>query len=293
MATLFHYCSNTAFLSIVSSHKIYASEFTLSNDVLEGKWIKEVVQDYCRERELSYFHSTTIIEEVETLTGWLGAAGICLSQEDDLLSQWRAYSSNGSGVSIGFDQNCFGVEGSGLPSLQPIIYTPSAQKQAIKGPMDRAIDLVKRGAIASVRSRTILALAGRTDDDKRELSEIDKEFQRTVFELFPLLYILKNPAFQEEKEWRSISLILPPNKLFPDTDSEGAGWHLNHMEFRALVDRIIPYKEFSLDTTLGRPVIREIVLGPRNVTPVGVIEAALLRYGWSGVTVRKSTASYR
>jgi ribosomal protein S16 len=293
MAVLYHYCSNAAFLSIISTHKIYASEFTLSNDILEGKWIREVVQRYCNEKNVSFYNANTIIEEVDKLTSFLGAAGICLSQEGDLLSQWRAYSTNGSGVSIGFDQSCFGVDGSPLPSLQQIIYEPTDQKKLIQNRMDRAIELVGKGAIGSGRIRSLLETAGQSEHDKREKQALDREFLVEIFALFPHFYILKNPAFQEEREWRSVTLIIPQNNVNPDAESEGSGWYLNQMDFRALADRIVPHKEFSLDNNLGSSVICEVILGPRNVTPVRVVEAALLHHGWKGVPVRKSTASYR
>ena len=282
MTTLYHYCSNAAFLSIISTHRIFASEFTLSNDILEGKWIREVVEQYCREKNVPFYDTNTIVGEVDKLTSFLGAAGICLSEEGDLLSQWRAYSSNGSGISIGFDKSCFGVEGSPLPSLQPIIYEATAQKRLIQDRMDRAIELVGRGAIGSGQTRSLLQTAGQSEEDERKQKALDREFLVEVFALFPHFYTLKNPAFQEEREWRSVTVIIPPNNLNPDAESEGSGWHLNHMDFRALADRIVPHKEFSLDTGLGRPVISDVILGPRNVTPGRVVEAALLRHGGKG-----------
>lgn len=290
MATLYHYCSNASFLSIISTHKVWASEFTLSNDLLEGKWIRQVVQSYCDEKNIDFFKRNILLEQLDHLIAFIGGAGICLSQEGDLLSQWRAYSDNGSGLSIGFDQSCFGVEGSPLPTLKQVIYDPDVQKQLIQPNMDRAIELIEEGA---GNRPSLLGNFGETEEERRVREARDNDLVVAIFGLFPHLYILKNPAFQEEKEWRSVTIIIAPNQLAEISESQGAGQLLTQLKFCARVDRIVPYAELPLDTKLDRPVICEIVLGPRNVTPTKVVEAALLHHGWKGVRVRKSTASYR
>jgi hypothetical protein len=228
---------------------------------------------------------STIVRQLDDLISLVGgAAGICLSQEGDLLSQWRVYSENGSGVSIGFDQTCFGVTGSPLPPLKQIIYDWTAQKQLIEKELDYIIELVRKGAGQPV---TLLMLG---DDNKRkeDRAALYQKLSWAVFYLLPHLFELKNPAFQEEKEWRAIKIITPA-----DAATEGGFWVLNEMDFHALPDRIVPHKEILLDTNLGRPVICDVVLGPRNVTPPPIVEAALERQEWKGVRVRKSKVSYR
>src|SRR3974390_1026788 len=167
------------------------------------------------------------------------------------------------------------------------------QKKRLQEKMDRAIKLGKKGAVGSVVVRSLLGTAGLTEEQIEANKRLDREFMEQILALLPLCYIFKNPAFQEEKEWRSVNIVFSPvfSSVFDSKDY--SEWHLEHMDFRALPDRIVPYKEFSLDTKLDRPAIREVVLGPRNVTPVQVVEAALKRHGWKGVDVRKSTASYR
>lgn len=289
MPVLYHYCSTNAFLSIISSRKIFASEFTLSNDLLEGKWIRQVITDYCKEKGVDFFTTESVLSSIDRLINFIGAAGICLSEEGDLLSQWRAYSSNGSGFSIGFDQSKFGDEASSLPPLGKVIYDPTRQKNLIQTTMDAVIDLAQAGA---GRPLTILGAAGKTEAELEQKKEADTRYETLIFSLFPHLYILKNPAFQEEREWRSVTIVIPHNSLSPDAEGK-AGWFLNHMEFRALPDRIVPHKEFPLDRSDGSSTICEVKIGPRNVTPVRVVEAALLHHGWKGVKVTKSTASYR
>lgn len=289
MPPLFHYCSTASFLSIISSRTIFASEFTLSNDLLEGRWIRQVVADYCTQNNVDYFATETILSSVDRLVEFLGAAGICLSEEGDLLSQWRAYSNNGSGFSIGFDPAKFGSTASALPTLQKIVYDPIEQMRIIQPTMDSIVGLVKDGA---GRPSTILG-GPQTPTEIEEKQKRDIEYHTLVFSLFPHLYVFKNPAFKEEREWRSVTIVSPPSLSALERESQGSGWRLSGMSFRALPDRIVPHNEFSLDSSDGSSLISEVIIGPRNITPIRVAEAALLRHGWRGVKVSKSVASYR
>ena len=126
---------------------------------------------------------------------------------------------------------------------------------------------------------------------------------KSIISLLPVLFAFKNPAFQEELEWRGGNFIGMMGR--PDVEAvsvedeetlkkrrmEESAWNLHTMDYRAFADRIVPYRSFRLDTKMG--VIREVVLGPRNITPILVAQEALRRYGWKNVSVRKSTASYR
>jgi hypothetical protein len=290
MTTLYHYCSNAAFLSIISSREIFASEFTLSNDSLEGKWVREVVKQYASDIKLvEPYHQAILLQHVDVMTRYSGATGICLSEEGDLLSQWRGYADDANGVSIGFDSTCFGVEGSTLPSLRQVIYDSAAQRKLIQDILDSAIELVKAGAGGPI---TLFDEAvDPTITDKRQ--HLNAELISRMFHLSLYFYQLKNPAFSEEKEWRSISSV-PSNlsQLALRQDSDGET-QLHKFNFRALRDRIVPYKKVSLDNALGRPAIKELILGPRNLTPLEVAKASLIRNRWPNVEVKKSIASYR
>src|ERR1700759_4828234 len=104
---LYHYCPNAAFLSILSKKEVWASDFSLSNDILEGKWIREVFSEYCTEKGMSSSDKERLLGYLETVISLAGAAGFCLSEEADLLSQWRGYADDGRGVSIGFSKEYF------------------------------------------------------------------------------------------------------------------------------------------------------------------------------------------
>jgi hypothetical protein len=148
---LYHYCSNASFLSIIENKSIWASEFSLSNDTLEGKWIRRIFGECYEDHGLSWFESHEILSEFDGVLSFLGAAGFCMSEDGDLLSQWRGYADNGEGVSIGFKAESLKAirkAGAGLanpsPSLEKIEYEKERQKAQINDNVDRIIDLWRR-----------------------------------------------------------------------------------------------------------------------------------------------------
>lgn len=287
---LYHYCSNDAFLGILESKSVWASEFTLSNDALEGKWIRVVVAECLKRRNIDTLTSAPLMSALGDLIELLGAAGFCLSSEGDQLSQWRAYADDGRGVSVGFDDSIFGNDGP-LPSLVQVEYDLEKQVRIVDETIDRLVSLLKRGA---GRIPTLLGGPGINQNEKNEL---DKEFRVTVFSLFPYLYNFKNAAFSEEKEWRALVNIVSRSggslsaMIAHEEDEEsGPGWLLHKMQFRAKGDRIIPYRPMALGKKLS---IRSLYLGPKNITPIQIYLGALHAHGFGGVDVKQSRASYR
>ena len=140
---LYHYCSNASFLSIVSTRAIWASEFSLSNDRLEGRWIRTVIEESCKDQGLDASQIAIVLKEFDAQASLYGAAGVCLSEDGDQLSQWRAYSTDGAGVSIGFDSSSFTPPN--MPAVFPIVYEPVTQKQIIAPTIRTICDLFASG----------------------------------------------------------------------------------------------------------------------------------------------------
>jgi hypothetical protein len=63
------------------------------------------------------------------------------------------------------------------------------------------------------------------------------------------------------------------------------------MDYRAMDDRIAPFRRVSLHKQ--GDAIREVILGPRNITPLFLVQECLRHHGWTNVIVRSSHASYR
>ena len=101
-------------------------------------------------------------------------------------------------------------------------------------------------------------------------------------------YELKNPAFEEEKEWRLQSFL--GRHLNSDGTIENG--FLQHMDFNAKSDRIVPFLEIPLEE-IGVPPIREVIVGPKNITPTAYVSEMLRMNDFEFDRVIKSTASYR
>lgn len=279
---LYHYCSTEAFLSIIESKTIRASEFSLSNDAMEGRWLQKIVGELCLDLKLNANEINHLSSLLDDMHGLLGGAGFCLSEEGDMLSQWRAYATNGAGIAIGFNKECFGDVASPLPSVSPVIYDIATQRKLVTGVVERIAGQLRQGA-GSLPELMIL-----DDAERKRLDSLNIDFRVSVFSMFPHLYLLKNPAFKEEREWRSVIHVLPVSRTERD-ERAGSGWTLDDMNYRALNDRIVPYKALPLLSS----AIVEVILGPRNITPEKIIEGALASFGLNNVRVGRSKASYR
>jgi hypothetical protein len=284
-ATLFHYCSNESFLSILKERQLIASALRLSNDSMEGKWIEHIFAGLCARDEQLSEHQSKLISNLEFLTDAFGSVGFCLSEEGDLLSQWRGYADNGAGVSIGFNANylhSISLDPGRIGILRKIIYDIEEQERSLNPFLEQ---IKKHIADGAMRSMTGSLLIPTSEEDRKQILEASSELWKSYLLASEFIYKFKNPAFREEKEWRLIYHTLNPT-------IEMSLDYLRSMEFRAKHDRIIPIQKISLKDS-NIPVISEVLLGPRNITPVALASAALAKYGFKEVKVSKSKASYR
>jgi hypothetical protein len=289
---LYHYCSNSTFLSIISGRNIRASEFSLSNDHLEGKWSRRLLDEFCAERQMFPMMQTILLEEFDRcLLQYFFAVGFCLSEDGDLLSQWRGYADDGRGVAIGFESSFFTdlmeatpdrSKGFNLLFVQ-VCYDQKEQRNTTRPYFEKFCELTNAGALTSPSF-----LSDKTEEEHQKNARL---LQLEMISFIPHLYALKNPAFREEKEWRLLTLITPGNALAVTTSEQPSGWKLFDMDYHAKPDRLVPFRSFGLAKTGFQP-IREVVIGPKNITPESFVDGALRRYGVVA-QVRRSTASYR
>lgn len=290
MKILYHYCSNKAFHSIIEKRKIWLSSLSLSNDSMEGKLVAEILARIAEADGLDQVATHRLQKAVSQLEKCIDGLGFCLSEEGDLLSQWRGYAADATGVSIGFSKDYLDrfAEASRIPentgfTLQKIEYDREKQESLIKPTYIKIKELINKGAFESLGLRSIRSLLDTRSDDevKNDNERINKAFSQlsmTMLTLFAKLFLLKTTAFHEEREWRLISYFV---KVSDDICS-----------FRALNDRIVPFREFELIES-GKGSIVEVIIGPKNITPNYVIESLMKQSGFANVKVLHSKASYR
>jgi hypothetical protein len=226
---LFHYCSNASFLAILRGHELFAPDLSLANDRLEGKWIREIFLQSAKAKEVSQWDLPVLESYLDYLIETFGAGGVCFSEEEDLLSQWRGYAEDGAGVSIGLSQEFLeelhtAEDAPFSVALRQVIYDPKVQEE-------------------------------------KEITEAKNRLSFAILTMFPHLYTLKNPAFREEREWRLISYM-------PKSDGfKGAG--LDNLEFISKRDRIVPVRRISMRGTKAPSISKVVLgprnITPTNV----------------------------
>ncbi len=156
-----------------------------------------------------------------------------LSQEKDLLSQWRGYCPHGNGYSIGFETSYFSsyMTDHGLRFVK-CEYDGDVQEGMINNFVNSYVDDVSNDG---------------KDLSKLRDSRID--LIRKYINKFQLIAsTIKNNPFEDEREWRLVTKPLGPNPI---------------IKFREGTSTIIPYIPIDITRTKHFPVT-QIIIGPTS-----------------------------
>jgi hypothetical protein len=289
MNVLYHYCPTESFSQIVESRALCLSSLSLSNDTLEGKIVAKAIDSLARRDRLDRATCERLQSEIKIFDQITEGLGFCLSEDGDVLSQWRGYADDASGVAIGFSgdylrwlaqQSLTSGRGWGF-GLRQVKYDPSEHQAEVEPIYLEANKLIGQGAYRVGGMRGLLET--RTEEEieleKANLRRLRDNLSMVLMSLFPKLYLLKSPAFLEEKEWRLLSY-----RFFIESEPP--------VSYRAAGNRLVAYRRCEL-AELERQPISDVVLGPKHLTPVHMIKALLKQEGFGDVPVRTSAASYR
>ena len=211
--------------------------------------------------------------------------GFCLSQEGDLLSQWRGYAQDARGVSIGFSREYLlalsdvprSKEKSGF-RLSKVRYSPSDHEAKLEPTYQELRRLIDEGALHTPTALSILHSEAEASAKAEQTKKLSHSLALRLLSLSLGQFELKSSAFSEEQEWR---LISPVAKQLADD-----------CLYRSAQNRVIPYRVVNL-IDLGIPSITDVVLGPKHQTPKNIVEAMMKTAGFDDVRVHMSQASYR
>lgn len=274
---LYHYCSIDSFFNIVKSKAIWLSNSSQMNDSKETVWI---------ENHFDLLKNSFSKKEYETL--WQDSFDIyhinnnppfvfCLSAIKDSLSQWRAYSNDGSGVAIGFS--------SGELAMKQEI--PASNICA-----DKTIGLVKVQYSQIVQKRTLRKLC----DEVKILFELDSDNDENLplevefgLALLSRALVFKNPSFKEEKEWR----IIHTPSISGYKEHSLTEDRLSELRFRLKGNKIVSYYEYSLNNIFTSKLIKEVVMGPKCEMSDKEIRQFLIANKLSKTNVCKSKSTYQ
>jgi hypothetical protein len=258
---------------------------------MEGKLAAHILNELAEADGLPKHQIERLKEHTTTLERIVDGLGLCLSEEGDLLSQWRGYANDGRGVSIGFSKQYFeelseiqhkelqnGEEKSGF-TLKKVEYEQAKHFEAIEPIYKEIKGHIEAGAF-NYAGKTLLTINKEEDDAtrKKRIQKASSALTISIFKIFGQLFAYKLDAFNEEREWRLVSYSAKSGK--------------EECEFKAADDRIIPYREYDMVKTNIDPILK-IILGPRNQTPAYVIKNMFHKYGFENVSIKRSKATYR
>jgi len=114
-----------------------------------------------------------------------------------LLSQWRSYGNNGSGVTIEFDANALNkLSNAGVMNLWKCVYSEKDQNLIVDG----LIDILLNSFDVVYESKEL------NKNWETTKKNIQGYFNTTFLRVAP---VIKNSHFREEKEWRLITVSRP------------------------------------------------------------------------------------
>lgn len=287
MDTLYHYCSTSAFHAIVSTRSVRLSSLSLSNDTLEGKLVADAISRLAKRDGLDANTCDRLQKYLDHTEKLFDGLGFCLSEDGDVLSQWRGYAADATGVAIGFSHEYLEwlAEESRKPGVRKftvskVKYEPAEHEEEVSPTYTEIRRLIDAGAFRFAQPRGLLDL--RTDEEfeaeRRTLEQVHLKLSMALVTLFPKLYLLKARAFREEREWRLLTYAL----AMPDEP----------LSYSPLPDRLIPIRSYELSKS-SHHAIRDVVLGPKHLTPTTVVDGFMKRNGFDSASVRRSEASYR
>ena len=200
---LFHYTDLEAVKGILTSKSLWLSKFTSTNDISEIRLAIQHFQAFVGKeaRDVGDDEASLLREAASRLESFR-RTNICLAsfcEEDDLLSQWRAYGNDGRGIALGFSTpGLQEVARRHKLSLYRCVYDPKDQERI-------ASDLVKL-LLRAARARTARSASGRE-------ALLDK-FIALFLHVAP---VIKDHRFGEEREWRLVteSMRFADRGMFP------------------------------------------------------------------------------
>lgn len=223
---------------------------------------------------------TRALVYIETLND---ALGFCMSEDADVLSQWRAYGDDGRGLAIGFDRDALLAFGASADNEVPfelfdVLYSERDHDEAVRPLYKQLRDLINEGALNDVELAAMLGANSTSIDAQPPGTRSPSAHLLLILIANAKNYFrLKHGGFSEEREWRLVANQF--HGLFPDC------------RFRARGPRVVAYIPIAL--TEPSNLITEVVIGPRHATHTSNVRSVLQQSGLSTTTIRRSRVPYR
>jgi len=259
MATkeVYHYCNLEVMYKIITAGKIRVCNALASNDENEynyaERWIKKN-RKFIADDEIG---ALNLLEDIlDSVHEMMVPYVTCFSRHGNILSQWKGYAADGTGVSIGFD----------IEKIK--IGTRKLIKELELSDLKRILKHWKDGACIEIPSifwtsveydegekdnfiRAMVNELKNALDDKEETEKIKERMQAIIL---AALIIFKDKPFKEEDE---IRIVVWDSLRFKNGDNERIDEGLEK-KFEVRNGKFIGYYELDIKNS-----ITKIILGPK------------------------------
>lgn len=241
--TLYHYSSLDGLLGIVRSKSLWASNIYYFNDASEITYGSDILKKVISGSKVDENQGRFLDE----FSNWLDTFShtihqyfvFSLTEEGNLLSQWRGYTPKGKGVSIGFEPKELvrKVENQGLKIVKCVYEIPDQ-----KG---LAEELLERMIITFDNERQ--HYENKPHPARGKYRALLEKFREKILQIFS---VIKNPSFCEEQEWRIIS-------------KDYGRFTIPEIKYREGISMLVPYIEIDISPEkANEPMFHEVYMGP-------------------------------
>ena len=299
-SVLYHYCSLATFYNIIKNKSIWLSDVLKSNDFLELvvmrqlfiKQLNEIIDkkaikyseafDFERAIQLNDLKRETYDETRKEVAKHLV---FCLSEDGDLLSQWRGYADDGNGISIGFKKDFL--------SKVNALNTERFPKRREYFQFDQ-VSYDESAAIDFIKEESGL--------ENFHLHKNIEEERKCLREALSKIAIVapfhKTTAFSEEREWRMIISYMLWSFENPDfSHYNNCDFQFKNIEYIVSKGKLIPHIEMIFSDI--KKAIASITIGPKcsesiiDIRNFLICMGVLEDYKDNSIIITKSKASYR
>lgn len=249
---LYHYTSADGLLGIIQTREIWATNVLYLNDSSELSDGAESLTSELDSTPLSAWADDDFASMA--LSSYSKDAPVdhfvvSFCENGNLLSQWRGYGASSTGYSIGFRASALFSAANRTENNSP---GECAFRKVKYGPHQKREMMRKRIAIVNEILKPLAGELEPTDD--KEQDRKDLLLNRIAASFHPTLTLMKNDAFQEEKEWRLVRTLPRPDDSMLD----------GRVKVRSIRGKLAPYIPVSwpATTVLGLQAVKEIYCGP-------------------------------
>lgn len=233
---LYHYTSAHALMGIIDSDCLWASQCQYLNDSAEFQHSIDLLKTTITNYPLTHVQAVNteikaaVLEYMSRIDPVLFVA--CFSEEKDSLSQWRSYCPPSLGYNIGFDLDklILLAKEQGF-QMGACIYDPDLQMQFCY----------------NWATQILVDFTQRFPPGGNATNFVQENINGYLNFFIEKCSFFKNKAFEEEREYRLISLMPPP---------------MDRVKVRVGKSMLIPYLPFRLNLDTEDGPIYSLTVGP-------------------------------